>query len=272
MHKIQIFFYGRLPTTFFNLLIAMKHRWAAGYPGIAPCQVTIRLALPSNSTGTVQVEDTNTDNPDLVQCSIWRFAIACCLWLFYSSQTIFQIWAGDMMNSTRTSSSKTWMGFTREQAAASLATIWGTGWKATENRQLTNQRTSCSASSRCPTTLLSRRSSWSTLGHRSSQNLEELSVFSLAYLSCRCGMGSIWSERGFPDICQKRTQTRKNETQVSNKIAVIWSQIRGEVSKKAKIAVWLISTVWIGYKRCARPMWKISALLQFLPSKCHITL
>ena len=112
-----------------------------------------------------------------------------------------------MSNSTITSLLKTWMGFTRGQAVVSLATTWGTGSKETENRQLTNQRTSCLASSRCPMTLSWRRRCWFTLGHHSSQNLEELSVFFLACRLCRCGMVFIWLGRGCSDICQKRTQT-----------------------------------------------------------------
>ena len=111
----------------------------------------------------------------------------------------FQHKPGDTSNSITRFLWRTWMGFTKGLGASNLASTWSTRLLATDIRQLTSPKTSCSASIPCPTTLLSRRRCWSTPGPLLWRNLEAPSVFFSASPSCPCGTESMWSGKVVQD-------------------------------------------------------------------------
>ena len=101
MHKIQIFFYGRLPSTFYiytsimidcnETQVSCKLPWDRTLWSHNQTCTTIqqyRWVWLDWAGGeyhpTVLVEDSNTDNSDPVQSSICRFAVA----FFKSEQEI----------------------------------------------------------------------------------------------------------------------------------------------------------------------------------------
>ena len=106
---------------------------------------------------------------------------------------------GDTSNSITRSLWRTWMGFTKRLAASNLASTWSTRLLATDIRQLTSPRTSCSACTPCPTTLLSRRRCWSTPGPLLWRSSEAPLVFFSASPSCPCGTESMWSGKVVQD-------------------------------------------------------------------------
>ena len=133
--------------------------------------------------------------------------ISQCFWYRAVGQKYFlkfiTIWfqhkPGDTSNSITRFLWRTWMGFTKRLAASNLASTWSTKLLATDIRQLTSPRTSCSACTPCPTTLSSRRRCWSTPGPLLWRSSEAPLVFFSASPSCPCGTESMWSGKVVQD-------------------------------------------------------------------------
>ena len=83
------------------------------------------------------------------------------------------------------------MGSTQEQAVSSPVTISSIGSKERNRWPVSKQKSTCSVSTQCPTTLLWRRRHWSTLGPLLSPSLEVRLASSSGSPLCPCGMVSM---------------------------------------------------------------------------------